>query len=101
MSNTKIQNEKVQSNNRFDAYIVSKKEDRVFVVDRNRCKGCKICVSICPFDAIFMSNEKSHRGNFYPIENGACKACKKCLYACPDFALSIHMLEEVKTIERG
>jgi formate hydrogenlyase subunit 6/NADH:ubiquinone oxidoreductase subunit I len=101
----------VQSDDRFDAYIVGKRKNRVFVVDRGRCKGCKICVSVCPYDAIYMSNQadnpnKSKRGYFYPIENTLCTACKQCVYACPDFALSVHkledvMLSEVQTPESG
>ena len=90
-----VTQENKQSNERFDAFIVGKNKNRVFVVDRDRCKGCKICVVVCPYDAIFMSKTKSHRGYIYPIENTKCTACKQCCLACPDFALSIHKLEKV------
>ncbi len=85
----------VSRNERFDAYLVGKRSNRVFVVDRDRCKGCRICVSVCPYQALEMSREKTQRGYFFPIENGNCTACKQCLYACPDFVLSVHKLEEV------
>lgn len=88
---------KVQSNERFDAYLVSKKGDRVFAVDRGRCKGCRICAHICPYDALDMSSNKSMRGYFFPLENGKCTACRQCVYACPDFALSVHKLSEVSS----
>lgn len=90
-----VSQENKQSDDRFDAFIVGKNKNRVFVVDRGRCKGCNICVAICPYDAIFMSKEKSHRGFIYPIENTKCTACKQCCPACPDFALSVHKLEDV------
>ncbi len=83
------------SNGRFDVYVVGKKKDKVFAVDKGRCKGCQICVTVCPYDALYMSKEKSVRGYFFPLENGKCVACRQCVYACPDFALSIHKLEEV------
>ena len=86
---------KVQSNGRFDAYTVGKKENRLFVVDQDRCKGCRICVTVCPYDALHMSETKTGRGFFYPIENGKCTACKQCLYACPDFVLSVHSLKDI------
>ena len=93
----------IQSNDRFDAYVVGKSQNRVFVVDRGRCKGCRICTSICPYDAIYMSDKsekvkKSGRGYFYPIENSKCVACKQCVWICPDFALSVHSLDEVKEV---
>jgi len=90
MDTDSIPNENIQSNERFDVYLVGNKHNRIFAVDRNRCKGCKICTSICPYNAIFMGKVKSHRGFIYPIENGKCTACKQCVYICPDFALSIH-----------
>lgn len=100
MLENNVQNESVHSNDRFDVYLVSKKLDRVFIVDRDRCKGCKICVAVCPYDAIFMSTDKKTKnGHAFPVENTKCKACKKCLYACPDFALSIYKLDEVEIKE--
>ncbi len=83
------------TNGRFDVYVVGKRKDKVVAVDKGRCKGCQICVTVCPDDALYMSNEKNTRGYFYPVENGKCVACRQCVYACPDFALSIHKLEEV------
>ncbi len=90
-----VQSSDVQSNDRFDAYIVGKRKNRVFVINRDRCKGCRICASICPVEALFMSSDKTARGYIYPVENGACTACKKCIYACPDFAISLHKVKEV------
>lgn len=90
---------KVESNERFDAYTVGKKDDRVFAVDRDRCKGCNICTKICPYDAIDMSKKKSFRGFYFPIENGKCTACRQCVYACPDFALSVHKLADVLEVK--
>ncbi|MHA2251161.1 MAG: 4Fe-4S dicluster domain-containing protein [Candidatus Kariarchaeaceae archaeon] len=79
-----------------DAYIVGKKKNRVLALDRDRCKGCSICVTICPYTALDMSTKKTHMGYIHPIEiNGACIACRECVYACPDFALSIHKLDDV------
>lgn len=88
-------------NERFDVFVVGRKKDRVFVIDRDRCKGCRICTSICPYDALFMSKKKTYRGYFYPVENGNCTGCRQCLYACPDFVLSIHPLDEVLTGEKN
>ena len=85
-------NETTQRNERFNASIVGKKENKIFAIDKDRCKGCRICATICPYDALAMSKDKTNRGFIYPIENGKCTACKQCLYACPDFVLSLHDL---------
>ena len=87
------------SNERFDVYVVGKKKNRVLALDRDRCKGCGVCVSVCPYDALEMGRAKTERGYLYPIETGACVACRECVYACPDFALSIHKLSEVEKEE--
>lgn len=95
MNVEKTKSTDMESNERFDAYIVGKKKNRVFVVDRGRCKGCSICTTICPYDAIWMGDGKSLRGYIFPIENGKCVACKQCVFICPDFALSVHDIAEV------
>ncbi len=92
-----VQNSDVKSNDQFDAYIVGKKKNRVLAIDRDTCKGCKVCISVCPVQALFMSSIKSSRGYYYPMETGDCTACKKCVEKCPNFAISLHKLKDVMT----
>jgi electron transfer flavoprotein alpha subunit/NAD-dependent dihydropyrimidine dehydrogenase PreA subunit len=40
------------------------------------CKGCKICISKCPFDAIDMEGKVA-------VINEKCTACGTCVDACP------------------
>lgn len=35
------------------------------VVDRERCKGCGVCVSVCPCDVLALSAEVNGKG--YPV----------------------------------
>ena len=79
----------------FDVFIVGKRKNLVLSVDAARCKGCRICVAICPHDALYMGNIRSPRGYVNPIENGRCTGCKQCVWACPDFALSVQKLDDV------
>ena len=37
---------------------IKKKEDGVVVIENDLCDGCQICVSACPYDAIFFNQEK-------------------------------------------
>lgn len=52
-----------------------------FVIDNNKCSGCKLCKSICPKDAIeFKVNEE---GFWYPEKNEKCIKCGLCEKNCP------------------
>lgn len=51
-------------------------------IDKNKCKGCKICSKICPTNAIMMKYDKN--GELYAEVNyKKCIFCNKCIIACP------------------
>ncbi len=51
-------------------------------IDKNQCKGCKICSKICPTNAIMMKYD--NRGELYAeIDYKKCIFCHKCVAACP------------------
>lgn len=52
------------------------------VIDKNKCKGCKICSKICPTNAILMKYD--NKGELYAeIDYKKCIFCNKCITACP------------------
>ncbi|MEL9999235.1 MAG: 4Fe-4S binding protein [Thermoplasmata archaeon] len=61
------------------------------VIDRNLCKGCSICVHVCPKKTLGVSNDVNEYGLFYPkIENiDTCIVCRLCELYCPDFAIEV------------
>ncbi len=63
-------------------------------VDLSLCKGCGICVELCPRKALALSNELSPRGYRYPVLNGECVGCRTCMMYCPDFAISVEEVGE-------
>jgi len=51
-------------------------------INKNKCKGCKICSKICPTNAILMKYDKN--GELYAeIDYKKCIFCNKCITACP------------------
>ena len=65
-------------------------------VDERYCKGCLICVEVCPTKAITSSDKINAKGYVIPIEKDMsdCKACGLCELMCPDFAIAIETDEE-------
>ena len=56
-----------------------------------RCKGCGFCISFCPKNGLYLSDEVNEKGYHYPAMKNPdeCSACKMCEYLCPDFAIYV------------
>lgn len=49
------------------------------------CKGCEICVELCPVDALEMKDFKAAVKDL-----DKCIACMQCELRCPDFAIEVY-----------
>jgi len=60
------------------------------------CKGCLICVEICPKKALKPSDRINPKGYILPKEDdmSRCTGCKLCEQMCPDFAIAIETEDE-------
>ncbi|MCK5301557.1 MAG: 4Fe-4S dicluster domain-containing protein [Candidatus Thorarchaeota archaeon] len=67
-----------------------KKAKRI-VVDTKLCKGCHICISVCPYGVLRKDDEVDNRGFFLPVVEDleACNVCRLCEMECPDFAICV------------
>jgi heterodisulfide reductase subunit A len=54
------------------------------VVDDEHCSGCKICLALCPYNAITFDEEKT----VAEISDILCKGCGVCVAACPSGAIT-------------
>jgi 2-oxoglutarate ferredoxin oxidoreductase subunit delta len=91
------ENRYITSSLREDSeYPEMAKKAKAIVVDPKMCKGCHICISVCPHGVLRKSEVVDNRGFFLPIVNDfeACKVCMLCELECPDFAISVAALEE-------
>jgi 2-oxoglutarate ferredoxin oxidoreductase subunit delta len=60
-------------------------------IDRNRCKGCELCVQACPQQVLAMSRAINVKG-YFPSEVAhphRCLGCQMCAITCPDVAIEI------------
>jgi len=58
--------------------------DRV-VIESAECKGCRLCVEVCPKHCISIGSEINVLGyQFARFESGSCNACGLCFYVCPE-----------------
>ncbi|MFX0046141.1 MAG: ferredoxin family protein [Candidatus Hermodarchaeota archaeon] len=67
------------------------KSAREIVIDYRLCKGCHICISVCPHDVLNKSDEVDNRGFFLPVvvDLKSCRVCGLCELECPDFAICV------------
>jgi len=56
-------------------------------VNQERCRGCGICLALCPYDATKL--EQFEKGLTLVINDLKCKRCGVCVSACPSEAITI------------
>ena len=61
------------------------------VISEELCKGCGICIALCPLRVLGRSDNLSSRGVYppVPVNGNKCTGCRICQYYCPDLAIYI------------
>ncbi|MDO5301548.1 MAG: ferredoxin family protein [Tissierellia bacterium] len=65
--------------------------------DKEYCKGCGLCVAVCPKNVLSLSTtELNHKGYrpAYDEHPEDCIACMNCATMCPDSVISVYKIEE-------
>ncbi len=60
--------------------------------DEAFCKGCGLCVSVCPKKIIKLDTNRVNIGGYYPaiINNMTeCTGCAVCAKMCPDSVITV------------
>ena len=61
------------------------------VIDTEHCKGCGVCVPVCPMKCIALSKKVNGKGyNYTETVNESCIGCASCAMVCPDGVISVY-----------
>lgn len=61
-----------------------------------KCKGCELCVSVCPKDVLAMNRESANAAGYFPAmvkDQESCIGCASCAKMCPEVAIRIEKID--------
>ena len=64
--------------------------------NRDKCKGCELCVSFCPKGILALDTAVNAKG-YHPAggtDQAACIGCARCALRCPGWCISVYELGE-------
>lgn len=69
-----------------------------YCLDGGLCKGCGLCVSVCPKSVLEIDKKVNAKGYFpaYQARPEDCIKCAICCNICPDVAISITETDETE-----
>lgn len=61
-------------------------------IEKDRCKGCELCILYCPLKSLELSSTLNKRGvKFASFKKEAkCSGCGFCFLICPDNCIRIY-----------
>lgn len=62
------------------------------IVDGRYCKGCGLCVEVCPATCIVLDPDTITDKGYHPAmltDESLCTGCASCAVMCPDVAITV------------
>lgn len=69
---------------------MAKKKLKQHLIDRDWCKGCGICVALCPKNVLALDE----RDLVEVVRPEKCICCQMCELHCPDLAIEVQIEKE-------
>lgn len=65
----------------------------------DRCKGCELCVSVCPKKIVRIHKTRINEKGYRPAhvdekDMSECIGCGSCAIMCPDGVISVYLSDE-------
>ncbi len=63
------------------------------VIDSGFCKGCGLCVEVCPSHILELDMNTFTQKGYHPakcIDESTCTGCATCALVCPDVAITVY-----------
>lgn len=69
----------------------------IVTISNNYCKGCQLCVAVCPKKALGIAKTRSSNGHRHVdfVRPTDCIGCLQCADVCPDAAIRIDVEAQV------
>lgn len=64
----------------------------LIIVDQRYCKGCGLCVEVCPRHVIALDLDTISDKGYHPamlVDASRCTGCANCAVMCPDVAITV------------
>ena len=64
----------------------------LMTVDHTFCKGCGLCVEVCPVSIVELDEDTITEKGYHPshcIDESRCTGCCSCAIMCPDVAITV------------
>lgn len=61
------------------------------IIDREKCKGCELCIYYCPRKCLGKSEEINNMGYAPAVLNKPeeCNSCGICYIMCPEYIITV------------
>ena len=65
------------------------------IINEERCKGCALCINVCPVHILALDKSKTNRKGYTPlmVTDDKCIACTFCAMMCPDSVITVEKFE--------
>ena len=60
--------------------------------DVEACKGCSLCIGVCPVKILEMDAQNMNNKGFHPahcVDMEKCTGCASCARMCPDTVITV------------